>query len=220
MQIEFTNPRFYRKTDTFARFPEHNLPEISVIGKSNVGKSSFLNHFLKNPKLTVTSSKPGRTQEYFFFNVQDKVIFVDLPGYGFAEVSKVMKQKWAETLRQYIKNRKQLKMVLFLQDIRRTPSEEDLEILDLILENNLAMILLLTKVDKLSKNEREKKCKKILEVLDVEGCVTVYYSATENLGRPELSRHINQAFDEILNAPKNQSSSDTSSESDELKELL
>ena len=81
-----------RKSSKFDKFPSHNMPEIAIIGKSNVGKSSFINHFLKSPGLALTSSTPGRTQEFFFYDVHHKAVFVDLPGYGYAAVSKVIKK--------------------------------------------------------------------------------------------------------------------------------
>lgn len=194
MQIEFTNPKLMRKSSKFEKFPDHSLPEIAIIGKSNVGKSSFINHFLKSPGLALTSSTPGRTQEFFFYNVHDKAVFVDLPGYGYATVSKSVKKDWALTMREYLRHREPLKLVLFLLDIRRIPDNNDIDMFDIILEMELPVILLFTKIDKASTNERQKNKQKILEALDLQKCVTVMYSAHKNIGRPELSKLINEAF--------------------------
>lgn len=183
-----------RKSSKFDKFPKHNLPEIAIIGKSNVGKSSFINHFLKSPGLALTSSTPGRTQEFHFYNVHEKVVFVDLPGYGYASVSKSIKKDWALTMREYIRSRDALKMVLFLLDIRRIPDKNDLDMFDVIMEKELPMILLFTKIDKASADERNKNKRKILDELDLQKCVTVMYSSHKNQGRPELSKLINEAF--------------------------
>jgi GTP-binding protein len=198
MQIEFTNPKFMRKSSKFSNFPEHEMPEIAVIGKSNVGKSSFVNHFLKSPGLALTSGTPGRTQQFFFYNIHDKAVFVDLPGYGFASVSKSIKKDWAILMKEYLRNRTSLKLVLFLQDIRRVPDDNDLEMFDIILEKELPMILLFTKVDKVGTNEKAKNKKLIIDALEIQKCVSVLYSSHKNVGRPELSKCINEALaDEI-----------------------
>lgn len=194
MQVEFTNPKLMRKSSKFSNFPTHSMPEIAIIGKSNVGKSSFINHFLKTPDLTVTSSKPGRTRQFFFFNIHDKMVLVDLPGYGWASVSKTMKADWSQTMVEYLKSREELQLVLFLVDIRRVPDENDLKMFDLILDRELPMILLFTKIDKPKKNEIAKNKNKILDTLDLHSCMHVSYSAHTNKGRPELSSLINQAF--------------------------
>lgn len=183
-----------RKSSKLEKFPAHELPEIAIIGKSNVGKSSFINHFLKSPNLALTSSTPGRTQEFFFYNVHDKAVFVDLPGYGYASVSKTLKKDWANTMKNYLRTREPLKLVLFLQDIRRKPDKNDLEMFDIIMEKELPMILLFTKVDKISSNERQKSKKEIIELLDLSSCMSVMYSSHDNIGRPELAKMINLAF--------------------------
>ncbi len=194
MQIEFTKPSLIKKSSNFEKFPEHDLPEIAVFGRSNVGKSSFVNHFLKSPNLSLTSGTPGRTRDFFFFNIHDKVVFVDLPGYGYAEVSRERKKNWSETMKTYISKRTKLELVLLLVDIRRKPNEDDLKIFDMVLEAGLAMILVLTKVDKMKKNEIQKNTNIILETFDINECAYVHYSSHENLGRPELSKLLNQAF--------------------------
>lgn len=194
MQIEFTNPKFMRKSSKFDKFPKHDLPEIAIIGKSNVGKSSFINHFLKSPGLALTSSTPGRTQEFFFYNVHEKVVFVDLPGYGYASVSKAIKKDWAITMREYLRTREPLKLVLFLLDIRRVPDNNDLDMFDIILEKELPVILLYTKIDKATSSECQKNKKLIMDALDLNKCVSVMYSSHKNIGRPELSKFINEAF--------------------------
>ncbi|PCJ56149.1 MAG: YihA family ribosome biogenesis GTP-binding protein [Planctomycetota bacterium] len=196
MQVEFTNPKLMRKSAKFANFPIHQMPEIAIIGKSNVGKSSFVNHFLKTPNLTMTSSKPGRTRQFFFFNIHNKIVLVDLPGYGWASVSKTMKADWNQTMVEYLKFREELQLVLFLVDIRRVPDENDFKMFDLILDRELPMILLFTKMDKPKKNEIAKNKKKIFEAFDLHTCMNVSYSVHSNKGRPELSKLINQAFSE------------------------
>ena len=198
MHVEFTNPKFIRKAFKSVNFPEHNFPEIAIFGKSNVGKSSFINHFLKSPSLALTSGTPGRTQQFFFYNIHDKVVFVDLPGYGYASVSKATKKEWSITMKNYLRSREPLKLVLFLQDIRRAPDENDLAMFDIMMERELPMIILFTKVDKVGKNERQKNKKITFEAFDLQKCVSVMYSAHKNVGRPELSKLINEALSEEI----------------------
>ena len=119
---------------------------------------------------------------------------MDLPGYGYASVSRVLKQDWSITMKHYLRTREPLKLVLFLQDIRREPDKNDLEMFDIIMEKELPMILLFTKIDKISSNERHKNKNNIIDILGLSTCMSVLYSAHDNIGRPELAKFINLAF--------------------------
>lgn len=137
------------------------LQEIAVVGRSNVGKSSLLNHLLQSKKLAKVSATPGKTQAINFFIIDEKISLVDLPGYGFAKVPKKMKQLWAKSIENYLKNRDQLKLLLILLDIRRIPSQEDVELINWSHYYDKPFVLVLTKYDKLKKNERKPHIEKI-----------------------------------------------------------
>lgn len=171
------------------------LPEIAIAGRSNVGKSSLINHLFQSKGLAKTSATPGKTQILNFFTADDSFAFVDLPGYGFAQVPLNIRRNWGKMIQGYLSNRSSLKLILLLVDIRRVPSEEDLSMFDWIIQNNKSMILVLTKVDKVSNNEKVKNMKKILQTLNAENIQYVYYSSTHNIGRNQLMGMIKEALD-------------------------
>lgn len=170
------------------------LPEVAVAGRSNVGKSSLLNHLFQTKNLVKTSSTPGKTQALNFFTLDDMWAFADLPGYGYAQVSQEVKKQWGPMVKAYLEKRESLKLILFLLDIRRVPNADDLQFLDWVVHHQKAMILVLTKVDKVKQNERRLNTTKILEALGAGNIHYVYYSATENQGRRELFSMIKDAL--------------------------
>ena len=170
------------------------MPEIAVAGRSNVGKSSLLNHLFEAKGLVKTSSTPGKTQAINFFSVDDKLAFVDLPGYGYAKVPESVRKQWGPTVQAYLEKREQLKLVLLLFDIRRLPNEDDKRMIEWIAHSQKAMILVLTKVDKVTVNEKRSNIQKILKGLAVENLHHVSYSATKNVGRKELIAMIQDAM--------------------------
>lgn len=172
------------------------LPEIAVAGRSNVGKSSLLNHLFHAKGLVKTSSTPGKTQALNFFVVDDKLAFVDLPGYGYAKVPEGTRKKWGPMVQGYLKNRDSLKLILFLFDIRRMPNEEDKQFLEWAAHAQKAVILVLTKVDKVTTNEKKAHTKKILEAFDTENLHHVHYSVTKNIGNKELAQMIFEALED------------------------
>lgn len=176
----------------------HLLPEIAVVGRSNVGKSSLLNHLFREKHLVKTSSTPGKTQALNFFNFEDRWAFADLPGYGYAQVPLSVKKQWGPMIRSYLEKREELKLILFLIDIRRIPNQEDLQLLNWILYHEKSMILVLTKGDKVNRTERQENTKRILEGLNVEPIQWVHYSVTKNQGRRELMGMIGEAIEEEL----------------------
>ena len=169
------------------------LSEIAVAGRSNVGKSSLLNDLFNSKNLVKTSSMPGKTQAINFFTYKD-IAFADLPGYGYAKVSQSVKKGWGPMIQNYLAHRTPLKLILFLLDIRRIPSEEDIQFLNWVVHSEKAMILVLTKVDKVTKSERSKNYQKILEALGASNIHSVYYSVTKKQGRKELLAMISEAL--------------------------
>nr|MBA3816937.1 YihA family ribosome biogenesis GTP-binding protein [Parachlamydiaceae bacterium] len=175
-----------------SKYPVMRLPsgadmlEVAVAGRSNVGKSSLLNHLFQQKSLVKTSSVPGKTQLINFFNLNEELSFVDLPGYGYAKVPVNLRKQWGPMVKEYLENRPQLKVILFLFDISRVPTDEDRAFLDWAIHYNKAVILVLTKVDKVTLNERNHNMRKILEAFNCMNLHHTLYSTTKNVGRKEL----------------------------------
>lgn len=170
-----------------SKLPENELPEIAFAGKSNVGKSSLINGLLNRKALARTSSQPGKTQTINFYNVNKNLYFVDLPGYGYAQVSMEIRAKWGKMIENYLHRSKQLKKVFLLIDIRHTPSENDCIMYDWIVQNGYEPIIIATKLDKIKRSQVQKNLKIIKERLQlVPGTVMIPFSAVTKQGRDEI----------------------------------
>lgn len=170
------------------------LPEVAVVGRSNVGKSSLLNHLFYTKHLVKTSSTPGKTQALNFFSYSNEIAFCDLPGYGYAQVPRAIKKLWGPMIQTYIEKRENLKLILLLLDIRRIPNDEDRQLIDWVVHHEKAMIIVLTKTDKLNQSEKKLNSDKILEALGVGNVHLVQYSVPKNRGRKELMIMIRDAI--------------------------
>lgn len=197
--LKIENPQFIKTAVKAEGYPVLKddrgevFPEIAVAGRSNVGKSTLLNHlFGKN--IVKTSATPGKTQHLNFFTVNDSICFVDLPGYGFAQVPAEVRKQWGPMVQQYLETRPNLKMMLLLFDIRRTPNQDDLNMLDWALYNQVPVVLVLTKVDKVGNNEKRAQTKKILKAFEDESLPYLHYSATKNIGRVELIHKLEEGL--------------------------
>lgn len=146
------------------QFFESDCPEIAFVGRSNVGKSSMINRVFSRKNLARVSSSPGKTATINFFKL-DNLRFADLPGYGFAKVSKAEKDKWGELMNHYFSSGRQIKLVLSLIDFRHLPTQDDLMMIDFLIEKRIPFVIVLTKADKLSKKERQQMLFKITEFL-------------------------------------------------------
>ena len=144
------NPRFEISAVSPQQYPTNGLPEIVLVGKSNVGKSSFINTMLNRKKLARTSSEPGKTRQLNFYNVDDQFYFVDLPGYGYSKMSKQEQAKVGSFIEEYLKDRKNIALIIFLIDIRHDPSANDRLMYRYILDANLPCIILANKADKIA----------------------------------------------------------------------
>ena len=159
LQIEqgrhlFSQPcKFFHGTDTLQNLPQASLPEVAFVGRSNVGKSSLINAITGRKSLARTSNTPGRTQQLNFFNLGDKIIIVDLPGYGYAKVSKIQVAKWTNTMKAFLRGRVPLRRMCLLIDARRGLKDVDREMMDLMDSAAVVYQLVFTKVDKTSQNE-------------------------------------------------------------------
>lgn len=167
--------------------PENSIPEIAFAGKSNVGKSSLINGLMNRKSLARTSAQPGKTQTINFYNVNDTVFLVDLPGYGYAKVSQAIKEKWGKMIERYLNTSKQLRAVFLLIDIRHEPSANDINMYDWIISNGYNPIIIATKADKLKRSQLAKHVKQIKVGLNVvENTPIIPYSAVTKQGRDEV----------------------------------
>lgn len=170
-----------------SRLPDNMHPEVAFAGKSNVGKSSLINALMNRKSLARTSSQPGKTQTINFFNVNNAMYFVDLPGYGYAKASVKVKEQWGKMVEKYLHKSKQLKCVFHLIDIRHEPSENDRIMYDWILHNGYKPVIIATKLDKIKKSQVQKQIDLILDTLDAaEGTVIIPFSAQTRQGREEI----------------------------------
>ena len=150
-------------------YPEPLLPEVALAGRSNVGKSSFINKLVQRKALARTSSKPGKTQTLNFFNIYDEVMFVDVPGYGYAKVSKTEREAWGKMMEKYFTTREILKGVVLLVDIRHEPSADDVIMYDFLKYYDLSVIVVATKLDKIKRGQRDKQIAAIKRKLQFDG---------------------------------------------------
>ena len=177
--------------------PENDKTEIAFAGKSNVGKSSLINALLNRKSLARTSSQPGKTQTINFYNINDAMYCVDLPGYGFAKVSKETQEKWGKMIERYLHKSKMLKAVFLLIDIRHEPGANDRNMYQWILANGYEPIIVATKLDKINRSQIAKNVKIIKKALDVTpNTIVIPFSATTKQGRDEIW----QLIDELVEA--------------------
>ncbi|MBP3338442.1 MAG: YihA family ribosome biogenesis GTP-binding protein [Lachnospiraceae bacterium] len=170
-----------------SKLPENDKPEIAFAGKSNVGKSSLINALLNRKALARTSSQPGKTQTINFYNINDEMYCVDLPGYGFAKVSKETQEKWGKMIEKYLHKSEMLKAVFLLIDIRHEPGANDRNMYQWILANGYEPIIIATKLDKINRSQIQKNVKIIKKALDVTpNTVVIPFSATTKQGRDEV----------------------------------
>ncbi len=167
--------------------PEEQLPEVAFAGRSNVGKSSLLNKLVRRKAFARVSRTPGRTREINFFRVNDSFILSDLPGYGYAKISKEKKADWKPLIEGYLKGTPTLVGVVQLLDIRREPSDDDISMLDFLAEIGVPTVIVLTKVDKLSKTAGPARVNEIMSALALSREQTIPFSATTGEGRDELA---------------------------------
>lgn len=178
------------------QYPDTDMLEFAFAGRSNVGKSSFINKMLNRTKLARTSGKPGKTATLNFYNIDDTMFFVDLPGYGYAKVSKSEKKKWAEMIETYLKTREQLTQTILIVDARHKPTQEDLVMLNWIRHRHESAVVVATKLDKLRKMQIEPSLQLIRDTLRITyQDVLIPFSAETGQGVEEAWEVIN-AFHE------------------------
>ena len=176
-----------------SKIPDNQLPEIAFAGKSNVGKSSLINALMNRKSLARTSAQPGKTQTINFYNINDELYFVDLPGYGYAKVSQQEKEKWGKMIEKYLHRSKVLQAVFLLVDIRHEPSANDRQMYEWILANGYHPIVIATKLDKINRSQIVKQVKLVKQGLGVDkDTIVIPFSAETKQGREEIYDLIDQ----------------------------
>ena len=170
-----------------SQVPETDLPEVAFAGKSNVGKSSLINALMNRKSYARTSSQPGKTQTINYYNINDTMLLVDLPGYGYANVSQSVKEKWGKMVEKYLKKSSQLKQVFLLIDIRHDPSANDKMMYDWIVSNGYHPVIVATKLDKIKRSQRANQIKAVRTGLGLSADdILIPVSSQTKQGIPEL----------------------------------
>lgn len=194
--MKIKKSEFVTSAVTKDQYPESELPEIAVVGRSNVGKSSLINMLLNRKNLARTSSTPGKTQLINFFDIDGKFTLVDLPGYGYARVSKEQKKTWGTIIETYLKTRKNLLEVILLVDLRHKPTAEDVQMYEWIKNFGFNGIVVGTKHDKIKKSQLQKHVKIIRETLGMEKDAVLAMTSTLNRkGKYDVWDIFNELFE-------------------------
>ena len=170
-----------------SKLPDNQLMEVAFAGKSNVGKSSLINALMNRKSLARTSAQPGKTQTINFYNINDELYFVDLPGYGYAKANESVKAQWGKMIEDYLHQSKQLKAVFLLIDIRHEPSANDRNMYEWVVGHGYEPIIIATKLDKINRSQIQKHVKMIKQSLSVlPGTIVIPFSAQTKQGREEI----------------------------------
>lgn len=169
-----------------AQYPDTELPEIALAGRSNVGKSSFINSLINRKNLARTSSKPGKTQTLNFYLIENALHFVDVPGYGYAKVSKTEREKWGKMIETYLSSREQLRAVVSLVDLRHKPTEEDIQMYQFLKYYDIPVIVVATKADKIPRGKWNKHESIVKKALDFDNNDDfILFSSETKMGKEE-----------------------------------
>lgn len=167
--------------------PENTMPEFAFAGKSNVGKSSLINSLMNRKSFARTSAQPGKTQTINFYNINQVLYFVDLPGYGYAKVSQELKAKWGKMIERYLMSSRQLKVIFLLLDIRHEPSANDKAMYEWIVHHGFEPVIIATKLDKINRSQRQKQTKLLRDGLKASASLKILpFSALSKEGRDEI----------------------------------
>lgn len=187
-QIRFINVKFIKSASKKDEFILDELPQIALVGRSNVGKSSLINMLTNNSKMAKTSSTPGRTRLVNYFNVNNQFYLVDLPGYGFAKASKSTTNAWDSVMNDYFVCNCKLKLTMVLIDSRMNPTDLDKQMLNYLAENEIPAIIVLTKADKISRAELNNKINKISQELRYNKELIIPTSASKKQGNESIAK--------------------------------
>lgn len=176
----------------YEQFPPTKFPEVAFAGRSNVGKSSMINKLIERKNLVKTGNTPGKTRLVNFFSVEDKLIFTDLPGYGYAAVSKAERTAWGKLIERYFTKRRQLSACVILLDIRREPNADDIDMIKSMINAKIPAIPVLTKADKLSNNDKLNQTRIISSMIGVSMDDIILFSSVTGEGREECWEKIRE----------------------------
>ena len=186
MKVNTHNADILLSATNKSHYPQDDIPEVALAGRSNVGKSSFINTILNRKNLARTSGKPGKTQLLNFFNIDDKLRFVDVPGYGYARVSKKEREKWGKMIEEYLTSRENLRAVVSLVDLRHEPSADDVQMYEFLKYYEIPVILVATKADKIPRGKWNKHESMIKKKLDFDKTDTfIIFSSINKTGVEE-----------------------------------
>lgn len=194
--MNFNEVSFEFAAGTVDQLPESNLPEIVFSGHSNVGKSSLINKLVQRKALARVSAQPGKTATINFYRLQEFRL-VDLPGYGYAKVSKAEKQRWASLIEGYLSSQRNIKLIVQIIDIRHKPTKDDYDMLSFLYNSNAPFVVVLTKKDKLKKTAYDKRIDEVLDELqDYEGIQLIPFSAIDGSGVDDIKEVIEEYIKE------------------------
>ena len=195
--MNITKAEYIKGATTEEHYPEESVPEMMVAGRSNVGKSSFINSYTNHKALAKTSGKPGKTQVLNFFNISDKIHIVDVPGYGYAKVSKSIIEAFGRMIEEYMTVRESLILGILLVDFRHAPSKEDLAMFGLYQFYEIPTLVICTKKDKVNKSQHAKHEAMIREMLSMDQDeILILYSSQTHDGRDELHEIIDDLLEQ------------------------
>lgn len=178
------------------QYPETDLPEYALAGRSNVGKSSFINTMIRRKSMARISQKPGKTQTLNFYKIEEALFFVDVPGYGFAKVSKTEREKWGVMIETYITSREQLRGVIQIVDLRHKPTEDDRMMYEFLKYYDIPVIVIATKADKIPRSKWQKNAKIVRETLDFDpDDKFVLFSSETKMGKDEAWQFIKEGME-------------------------
>lgn len=187
MNINFNNINLIISAVKKSQYPDTGLTEVALSGRSNVGKSTFINSMIGRKNMARTSQQPGKTQTLNFYNIDEQLIFVDVPGYGYAKVSKVQREKFGKMIEEYITQRENLKLVIQLVDLRHQPTEDDVLMYNYLKHFDIPTLVICTKEDKIAKGKVQKHIKRIKDKLELEsGDNIISYSSIKNSKQQEI----------------------------------
>ena len=190
------NPKFEISAVSKKQYPQNGLPEIVLVGKSNVGKSSFVNTMVNRKSLARTSNVPGKTRQINFYNVDDKFYFVDLPGYGFSKMSKQEKVVSGKYIEEYLEKGENVSLIILLLDIRHKPTEDDILMYNYILKSNLPFIVLTNKADKLGVTKVDERVEEIKKILGISYSTILPFSSERKIYMEEVWKEIEKYINE------------------------
>ncbi|MCR5830880.1 MAG: ribosome biogenesis GTP-binding protein YihA/YsxC [Lachnospiraceae bacterium] len=181
-----------------SKLPVTNLPEVAFAGKSNVGKSSLINALMNRKSYARTSAQPGKTQTINFYNINEEIYFVDLPGYGYAKASKSEVAKWGQMIERYLHRSRQLRCVFLLIDIRHEPGSNDKLMYDWVCASGFTPVIIATKLDKINRSQKDKQIKIIRDALSAKDTLIIPFSATSKQGRDEIYEIIDKILEDTV----------------------